>query len=176
MAFWAFKRRYFVLISKLLTQYGAKRDSYLSDMVSVVIADTMSDDYCEAKELFELPTVTSDWVVLSMYCGKQLPKEAFALEGRIFSDVVACPFKLCKEDSDALWCILTFHGAKCQLTLDSKVTHLITADLEGDKYMAALSQPELKVVTPDWVSAGVSAGHKVEEGLYHPRLWKLRRK
>ena len=36
--------------------------------------------------------------------------------------------------------------------------------------MAALSQPELKVVTPDWVSAGVSAGHKVEEGLYHPRL------
>ena len=50
---------YFPQITTLLDQHGAKRDPYLSDMVSHVIADnTASDFYSEAKELFELPIVT----------------------------------------------------------------------------------------------------------------------
>ena len=45
-------------IMKLLNAGGAKRDKYLSEMVSHVIADTIdNDEYSEAKELFELPVV-----------------------------------------------------------------------------------------------------------------------
>ena len=44
-------------VIQLLNKYGAKRDRYLSDMVSHVIADSKTDDYSEAKELFELPIV-----------------------------------------------------------------------------------------------------------------------
>ncbi|XP_035826554.1 PAX-interacting protein 1 [Aplysia californica] len=158
-------------VTQLLDRYGAKRDSYLSEMVSHVIADTMSDDYSEAKELFELPIVASDWVVLSVYCGVQLPKEAFALEGRIFSDIVACPFELSKEDAESLWCMITYHGGKCQLHLDDKVTHLITAASEGNKYVAALDHSEkVKIVTPDWVVDSITKGEREDETLFHPRL------
>jgi len=42
-----------------LTAGGAKRDHYLSEMVTYAIADDASEpDYMEAKELFELPVVT----------------------------------------------------------------------------------------------------------------------
>jgi len=45
-------------IIELLTKYGGKRDTYLSEMVSHVIADDIEDDeYQEARELFELPCV-----------------------------------------------------------------------------------------------------------------------
>lgn len=44
---------------KLLDTHGAKRDLYLSEMVSHVIADsTEPDEYSEAKELFERPVVS----------------------------------------------------------------------------------------------------------------------
>ena len=43
----------------MLTKYGAKRDTYLSEMVSHVIADDHTqDEYSEAKELFDLPVVS----------------------------------------------------------------------------------------------------------------------
>lgn len=46
-------------VIKLLDLHGAKRDSYLSDIVSHVIADsTKPDEYSEAKELFERPVVS----------------------------------------------------------------------------------------------------------------------
>ena len=46
-------------VIKLLDSHGAKRDSYLSDIVSHVIADsTKPDEYSEAKELFERPVVS----------------------------------------------------------------------------------------------------------------------
>ena len=160
-------------VIQLLNRFGAKGDSYLSEMVSHVIADTMTGDYSEAKELFELPIVTSDWVVLSVYCGVQLPKEAFGLEGRIFSDIIACPYGISKEDADSLWSMLTYHGGKCQLYLDIKVTHLITAATDGEKYNKATSlenSGRIKIVTPDWVIDSIKKGEKVDEKIYHPSL------
>jgi len=42
----------------LLTRYKGKRDTYLSEMVSHVIADDVDNhEYQEARELFELPCV-----------------------------------------------------------------------------------------------------------------------
>jgi hypothetical protein len=42
-----------------LIQGGGKKDPYLSEMITHVVADdTTEDDYQEAKELFELPVVS----------------------------------------------------------------------------------------------------------------------
>lgn len=159
-------------ITELLDNNGAKRDMYLSEMVSHVIADdTTSDSYSEAKELFELPIVTRDWVTLSVKCGRQLPKEVFALEGRLFSGVVACPWQLDNKDVLPVWAMIVYHGGRCQLTLDKKVTHLITASMEGPKYECAKAHTEnVKIVTPDWVSACISKNEKQSEEIFHPEL------
>lgn len=46
-------------VISLLNDGGAKKDSYLSEMVSHVIADDCTQsEYSEARELFELPVVT----------------------------------------------------------------------------------------------------------------------
>ncbi|CAG5135482.1 unnamed protein product, partial [Candidula unifasciata] len=159
-------------VTSLLEKHGAKRDSYLSEMVSHVIADsTTSDDYSEAKELFELPIVTSDWVVLSVKCGRQLPKEVFSLEGRLFSGVVACPSELESEDVLPLWGMIVYHGGRCQLDLDDAVTHLITACTEGLKYESVQQHTEkVHIVTPDWVTDTIAKNERQDEEIYHPHL------
>ncbi|CAL1541165.1 unnamed protein product [Lymnaea stagnalis] len=159
-------------VTALLEQNGAKRDSYLSEMVSIVIADsTTSDDYSEAKELFELPIVTSDWVILSIKCKKQLPKEIFFLEGKLFSGVVACPSEIDDEDVLSVWGMLFYHGAKCQLHLDGGVTHLITTSVLGPKYTSAIREGDkIKIVTPDWITDSITKSELQNEEIYHPRL------
>ncbi|GFN96195.1 pax-interacting protein 1 [Plakobranchus ocellatus] len=148
----------------LLDQYGAKRDSYLSEMVSHVIADSPNSDYySEAKELFELPIVTKDWVTLSVKCGKQLPYPSIK------------NIKLLRiletEDILPIWGMIVYHGGRCQLTLDKTVTHLITSSLEGSKFECAKAHADsIKTVTPDWVGDSVAKRYKQNEEIYHPDL------
>ncbi|KAK2181918.1 hypothetical protein NP493_376g01031 [Ridgeia piscesae] len=160
-------------ITELLTAGGAKRDHYLSEMVTYAIADDASEpDYMEAKELFELPVVTSRWVILSVKCGVLLPINAFSPDpSQIFSDVVACPSQLTAGDGRTVWALVTYHGGRCQLTLDSKVTHLVTVKPSGPKYDCAMRHTDkVKVVTPDWILKCAAEKTKIEETRYHPRL------
>ncbi|KAI0226634.1 PAX-interacting protein 1 [Lamellibrachia satsuma] len=160
-------------ITELLTAGGAKRDHYLSEMVTYAIADDASEpDYMEAKELFELPVVTSRWVILSVKCGALLPINAFSPDpSQIFSDVVACPSQLTAGDGRTVWALVTFHGGRCQLNLDSKVTHLITVKPSGSKYNCAMRHADkVKIVTPDWILKCAAEKTKIDETRYHPRL------
>lgn len=53
----------------VLTKYGGKRDTYLSEMVSHVIADDIENhEYQEARELFELPCVMVGTFVVVRPC------------------------------------------------------------------------------------------------------------
>ncbi|XP_053384133.1 PAX-interacting protein 1-like [Mercenaria mercenaria] len=156
----------------ILSKYGGKRDTYLSEMVSHVIADDIENhEYQEARELFELPCVMSEWVLLSVKCKKMLDKDLFAPEGRVFSGVVACPSQLEESDWLSLWGMIVYNGGRCGGNLTEKCTHLITAKLEGPKYEEAMKHEDsVKVVTPDWVSDCLDKGEKQDENLYHPRL------
>ncbi|KAK3103670.1 hypothetical protein FSP39_020895 [Pinctada imbricata] len=158
----------------LLTKYGAKRDTYLSEMVSHVIADDPTqDEYSEAKELFDLPVVSSQWVYLSVRCKKQLPISQFALEGLPLSGVVATCSNLEKDDLLTLWSMITYNGGHCQSSLDQTCTHLITTSLQGAKYELALKHEEnIKIVCPDWVTACIDGETKVDELPFHPRFIK----
>ncbi|KAH3887645.1 PAX-interacting protein 1-like [Dreissena polymorpha] len=154
----------------LLTKYQGKRDTYLSEMVSHVIADDVDNhEYQEARELFELPCVMSEWVTLSVLCRKQLDKDLFAPEFRLFSGVVACASKLEEKDWLSLWGMIVFNGGRCQGNLTSSCTHLITASTQGPKYEEACKHDSIKVVTPDWVTESITKGEKLDETVYHPR-------
>ncbi|XP_046580805.1 PAX-interacting protein 1-like [Haliotis rubra] len=159
-------------VVKQLDDGGAKLDSYLSEMVSHVIADDIEADECaEAKDLFDLPIVSSAWVGLSVKCKKQLLKEVFALEGLVFSGVVVCVSQLDEEDRKSLWSMVTYHGGRCQTRLDKHVTHLVTFTTEGKKYTEAMKRAEkIKIVCPDWITDSIQEKKKVDESIYHPRL------
>jgi hypothetical protein len=63
-------------IGKLLDDNGAKQDNYLGDFVTHVICDEFSTDNfdCnEAKDVFELKIVKSDWVIKCLYANSLLP-------------------------------------------------------------------------------------------------------
>lgn len=80
-------------VEDLLQRGGGKKDPYLSEMIThVIVEDVTEDDYQEAKELFELPVVSvslsreacyprstfsfflqSQWVVMSVKCKALLP-------------------------------------------------------------------------------------------------------
>lgn len=161
-------------VISLLNDGGAKKDSYLSEMVSHVIADDCTQsEYSEARELFELPVVTSDWVRLSVACKKQLDLELFSPEDVIFSGVVACCSELTLEDTNALWAMLTTNGGKCRQNLDKQCTHLITGNSRGAKYEEALKhEATIKIVCPDWVTDTLEKKERQDESLYHPKLLK----
>lgn len=159
-------------VQRILNAGGAKKDTYLSEMVSHVIADDVdNDEYSEARELFELPVVTSSWVLLSVKAERQLAKERFAPEDLVFSGVVACFTQVQEEDMKEIWAAIVYNGGYIQRKLDNHVTHLITAATSGLKYETAMKYPDkIKIVTPDWVTDSLSKKAKQDESIYHPRL------
>ncbi|ELU01586.1 hypothetical protein CAPTEDRAFT_224833 [Capitella teleta] len=160
-------------IEGLLQRGGGKKDPYLSEMITHVIADDVTeDDYQEAKELFELPVVSSQWVLMSVKCKRLLSAAAFNPErSQIFSKMVVCASQLSAHDCHSLWTQITQHGGKCKRVLDSTVTHLVCGKAAGAKYDTALRHPlRLKVVCPDWVTQSIAQGSCLPEDNFHPRL------
>lgn len=66
-------------IINLLQEGGAERLNYFSDYVTHLIAgfDALENDICEAKDLYEIPAVTQDWILYSVKCKKLLPYPFF---------------------------------------------------------------------------------------------------
>lgn len=62
-------------VLNFLQDGGAERSNYFSDFVTHLIAGTeaLENDISEAKDLYEIPAVTQDWVLYSVKCKKLLP-------------------------------------------------------------------------------------------------------
>ncbi|KAI4477916.1 hypothetical protein M0804_012396 [Polistes exclamans] len=159
-------------ILNLLQEGGAERSNYLSDFVTHLIAgyDALENDISVAKDLYEIPAVTQNWILLSVKCNKLLPTRYFSPEeNQLFSNVRACISQISRADSKILWAIITLQGGKCQLRLDRYCTHLITGKPSGLKYDAAMRH-HIHIVTPDWVTECYKKVALVNEIEYHPRL------
>ena len=59
----------------LLQEGGAERSNYFSDYVTHLIAgnEALENDISAAKDLYEIPAVTQNWVLFSVKCNKLLP-------------------------------------------------------------------------------------------------------
>lgn len=161
-------------VLQLLNNGGAKREMYLGEMVSHVIADsTDSEEYTEAQEIFELPVVSSQWVLASAKCGKALPPYAFRMAPRLFSGLVFTASMLCPDDARALWATITYHGGQCHRVLSKAVTHLVATRPLGRKYGESMLRgggQTLVAVTPDWVLDCVRQNKRIPAEDYHPSL------
>ncbi|XP_072045733.1 PAX-interacting protein 1-like [Amphiura filiformis] len=160
-------------VESLLEESDAEVESYLTDRVTHVIA-TESDhpEISEAKDLFELPVVSPQWISMSVRCRKLLPTKAFAPEtSKLFSNINACLSQMPQGDRNALWAMLAFYGGSCQLSLNKKCTHLVTPKTDGAKYACATRhESTIKIVTPDWVVDSINNKKLQDEKIYHPKL------
>ena len=62
-------------ILNLLQEGGAERSNYFSDYVTHLIAgfEAVENDISAAKDLYEIPAVTQDWILYSVKCKRLLP-------------------------------------------------------------------------------------------------------
>lgn len=73
-----FKNKHFFncfQILNLLQEGGAERSNYFSDFVTHLIAgyDALENDISAAKDIYEIPAVTQNWILYSVKCNKLLP-------------------------------------------------------------------------------------------------------
>lgn len=59
----------------LLQEGGAERSNYFSDFVTHLVAgyEALESDISAAKDLYEIPAVTQNWILCSVKCNKLLP-------------------------------------------------------------------------------------------------------
>lgn len=62
-------------VIKLLLEGGGERMNYFYDFVTHCITgeDPSENDISEAKDLYEVPAVSQNWVLFSAHCRKLLP-------------------------------------------------------------------------------------------------------
>ncbi|XP_059049023.1 PAX-interacting protein 1 isoform X3 [Achroia grisella] len=162
-------------IMLLLQSGGAENTKYFSDYVTHLIcgqnaADTDLDD---AQDIYQIPAVTENWVLACIRLKKLANHKPYnPIRNKIFSNVVACVSKVSAADCKALFALITYHGGKVKLQLDSQCSHLICGSASGKKYQTALtfSSSKIKIVTPDWVLESLRARIQAVAEVFHPKL------
>lgn len=158
-----------------MNKAGARCHSYLSELVKIALTDTTDneEEYAEIADIYDIPVVSCNWIKMSYRCGKLLPTKPFPpsmTTSALFKEKVFCASHLQKSDMDALWGMITFNGGLTQKKIDSRVTHLINANVLGKRYLASEGLKNVKIVTPDWVADCIKAKTILDEGQYQPGL------
>ncbi|XP_065184095.1 PAX-interacting protein 1-like [Sycon ciliatum] len=145
-------------VKQLLKNGGAKREFHLTDMVTHVIGSSPSDSL-ELDDL-DVPVVSVNWVKASSACSTLLPCAPYLVSTtQLFSGIVACPSQMSRQDRLHLWGMLTYHGGRMKLQLDSACTHLLIPEPTGAKFIHACKRyGQIAVITPDWVLDSIQEG------------------
>ncbi|XP_049879370.1 PAX-interacting protein 1 isoform X2 [Pectinophora gossypiella] len=162
-------------IMHLLQSGGAESTKYFSDYVTHLICgqNATDTDLEEAQDVYQIPAVSESWVLACVRLKRLAnPSPYFPNKNKIFSNVVATVAKVSASDAKTLFALITYHGGKVKLNLDSQCTHLICGSASGKKYSAALSLPSsrIKIVTPDWVLESLRARIQAVTDIFHPKL------
>jgi len=157
-------------VKNLLKLHGASREFYISDLVTHVIAENINfPEYEQAKDA-KLAIVKAAWVDACMKCDTLLPSNPFSPEqDSLFYGLTICLSQVPQNDKNALWAMITYHGAVCQLNLNPKCTHLVTGKASGRKFEFAIQKPDrVKIVTPEWITDSIKAKSLLIEEEYYP--------
>ncbi|XP_021954096.1 uncharacterized protein LOC110850826 isoform X1 [Folsomia candida] len=159
-------------VSALLEGGGAKKRTYVGVATTHMLAGSDADEMKvdEAKDIFELPVVTPEWVILSAQVGKQLPIDGFERHHKkLFSSIVACASGIRGKDLCTLWSLLSFYGGEFRKNLTAKCTHVITNSCSGSKRQLGLDKG-LKIVCSDWVIECINSNTLLDEARFDPTL------
>jgi hypothetical protein len=161
-------------IERLLESSGAQQDKYLSNLITHVICDYPVDnpDYFEAREVFDLKVVRSDWVLKSVQVNCLLPIEAFAhgAESNLFEKVNAMNVNMPETLSKQVNALITFYNGELT-TNPCNCTHAFSIEYDSaTKQIEQETNGSIKLCTPQWLIDSINAGKLVEETEYHPKL------
>lgn len=132
-------------------------------------------EICEAIDIYDIPSVTGEWVKASVRLGRlACPKIFHPIPNGIFTPIVAAVAQLNQEDRKKLYALITFHGGRVERNFTSKTTHLICGCAIGDVYTNAMNMKSDKfnIVTPDWFYECLKSQELIDPKRYHPRLLK----
>lgn len=127
----------------------------------------------EARELYEKPTLTEQWVLTSAKLGKLAPVKPYdqITNGKLFSNFIFTMYKIDPQDRLKLYAMITLHGGIVQKELDNKVTHLLSIGAQSVAMkVAALTKNKLTITTPDWVVECLKQKKLVDSDAFHPNL------
>ncbi|KAG9510329.1 PAX-interacting protein 1, partial [Fragariocoptes setiger] len=164
------------LIKNEMIERGGKQINYLSDNVTHVIADSITENKAaeEAIDIFEKPVVTSRWIWMSIKANRLLPSGAFSPNKQILKSVVAhvSTMGLSVDDVKRLYATITFYGGSVVASFNQKsCTHVIVSKAEGSIYEQVTGSNDCrKIVTPDWVFDTIKNGAICDEKVYDPGL------
>ncbi|CRK86347.1 CLUMA_CG000101, isoform A [Clunio marinus] len=159
----------------ILKNGGATFSKFTMDNVTHVIVGKNFDEsqVQEARELYEKPTVTEQWVLTSIKLGKLAPVKPYdpIMNGKLFSNCIFTMNQIDAQDRLKLYAMITFHGGCVKKELDNKVTHLLSGGSQSVALkVAALTKNKLTITTPDWVQECLKQKKLVDPSFYHPNL------
>lgn len=164
-------------IQKLLDNGGASSTKIMFTNVTHLLcgADFDEKDASEALDIYDIPSVTGEWVKASVRLGYlACPKTYHPMPSGPFQSIVAAVAQLNVNDRKKLYALITFHGGRVERNFTAKTTHLVCGIATGNIYAKAMEMKSEKfsIVTPDWFYECLKAQEIIDPKPYHPRLLK----
>lgn len=146
------------------------------DSVTMVVAGRNFDELViqQAYDIYEIPAVTDQWILISSKLGKLASMKAHEpiKAGKLFQNCIFTMTLIDSVDRRKLFAMITFHGGTVQKQFDNKVTHLLSGGSQAValKLAYSLNKSNLTIVTPDWVQQCLKSKRLVDPEIFHPSL------
>lgn len=130
-------------------------------------------DIAEATDIYDIPSVTGEWVIASARLGRLACTKVYhPIPNSLFQSMVAAISELNASDRKKLYALITFHGGRVERNFTSNTTHLICGAAAGNVYNNAIEMKldKLSIVTPDWILECVKRQELIDSKPFHPRL------
>lgn len=129
-------------------------------------------DVQQATELYDIPSVTEQWIQASVRLGKLASCKPYdPISNKIFSNCIFTLSGVEIQDRRKLYAMITFHGGIVQKHFDSKLTHLVCTNAIGVAYVKAMSFSKRPIIiAPDWIIDCVKLKKQIDVDAYHPSL------
>lgn len=130
-------------------------------------------DIAEATDIYDIPSVTGEWVIASARLGRLACTKVYhPMPSHLFQTMVAAISELNTSDRKKLYALITYHGGRVERNFTSKTTHLICGAATGNVYNKAIEMKldKLSILTPDWILECVKKQELIDSKPFHPRL------
>lgn len=136
-------------------------------------ADFDENDIAEATDIYDIPSVTGDWVKASAKLGRLACTKAYhPIPSGLFTALVVAVTQLSVADRKRIYAFVTYHGGRVVRCITPRTTHLICGAPSGLTYNKAIEMKldKLAIVTPDWLFECIKCENLLDTLPYHPRL------
>lgn len=162
-------------IQKLLELGGATSTKIMVTNITHLLcgADFDENDIAEATDIYDIPSVTGEWVKASVKLGRIANTKVYhPMPDGLFATLVVAITQVSAADRKKIYAFVTYHGGQVGRSLSAKTTHFICGAATGNAYNKAMEMQleKLAIVTPDWLFESIKQERLLDTKPYHPRL------